>query len=82
MSGSNISNQNGVYGTKGVAASANVPGARCKAVSWIDSSNNLWLFGGWGYAATGYNGMPISFLKIKIYSVLYSSKVGDTYLLK
>jgi N-acetylneuraminic acid mutarotase len=49
VSGSNTFDQNGVYGTKGVAASGNMPGARYASVSWIDSSNNLWLFGGYGY---------------------------------
>lgn len=52
ISGSNIGHQNGTYGTKGLAASGNVPGARSGAVSWMDSSDNLWLFGGVGYDAT------------------------------
>jgi N-acetylneuraminic acid mutarotase len=39
----------GVYGTLGVPAAANVPGAREEAMGWADSSGNLWLFGGWGY---------------------------------
>ena len=39
----------GVYGTRGTAAVTNVPGSREGAVSWIDASGNLWLFGGYGY---------------------------------
>lgn len=39
----------GVYGTLGVPASGNVPGARQSAMGWADSSGNIWLFGGWGY---------------------------------
>jgi N-acetylneuraminic acid mutarotase len=39
----------GVYGTLGVPAAGNVPGAREDAMGWADSSGNLWLFGGWGY---------------------------------
>ncbi len=39
----------GVYGTKGVAAQENVPGARRDASAWRDGQGNLWLFGGWGY---------------------------------
>ena len=35
----------GVYGTLGVPAAANVPGARQEAMGWADSSGNLWLFG-------------------------------------
>jgi hypothetical protein len=53
MSGSDVINQNGVYGTKGTPDSANVPGARYGAVSWTDSSGNLWLLGGYGYPASG-----------------------------
>jgi len=43
----------GVYGTKGVPASANTPGARYKACSWTDASGNLWLFGGLGFPESG-----------------------------
>lgn len=53
VSGSNIINQSGIYGNKGVAASANVPGARYAAVSWIDHRNYLWLFGGHGFDSAG-----------------------------
>ena len=52
VSGSNNVDPNltvpGVYGTLGIAAVGNVPGARQYAVSWIDSSGSLWLFGGIG----------------------------------
>ena len=54
VSGSNTINQFGSYGTKGVAAAGNVPGARTpSSISWTDSSGNLWLFGGWGYDSAG-----------------------------
>ena len=46
MSGDNMTNQAGIYGNKGTANSANVPGARDSSISWTDSSGNLWLFGG------------------------------------
>jgi N-acetylneuraminic acid mutarotase len=49
LTGSNTyinSGSNGVYGTQGVAAAGNTPGARFKSATWIDSSGNLWLFGG------------------------------------
>ena len=46
ISGSNLRNRAGTYGTKGVPAAANVPGARDDSISWTDSSDNLWLFGG------------------------------------
>lgn len=53
VSGSSTVNAPGVYGTMGTAASGNVPGARMNAVSWTDTSGNLWLFGGLGYDSTG-----------------------------
>ena len=46
MSGSNNLNQSGVYGSKGVAAATNHPGARSIYSSWKDADGNLWLFGG------------------------------------
>jgi len=56
VSGSNLSLQAGVYGTKGVASPANAPGGRAASVSWIDSSGNLWLFGGDGFDSAGTQG--------------------------
>lgn len=47
VSGANTANEPGSYGTQGVPATANVPGARMGANSWIDNSGNLWLFGGY-----------------------------------
>jgi N-acetylneuraminic acid mutarotase len=60
MSGSNTTtasvSPSGVYGTQGIAAPGNVPGARYNASSWIDSTGNLWLFGGFGWDSTGTPG--------------------------
>jgi N-acetylneuraminic acid mutarotase len=53
MSGSNLPDQNGVYGTSGVAAASNTPGARVLAVTWADAAGDLWLFGGDGYDSGG-----------------------------
>ncbi|NHI94388.1 MAG: hypothetical protein EAX96_17985, partial [Candidatus Lokiarchaeota archaeon] len=49
MSGNYTMDNNGVYGTKGVAAAVNVPGARYASASWTDANGNFWLFGGHGY---------------------------------
>jgi len=46
VNGSNVCCQSGVYGTLGTPALTNIPGARYRASSWIDSSGNFWLFGG------------------------------------
>jgi N-acetylneuraminic acid mutarotase len=56
ISGSSTVGQAGTYGSKGVAAAANTPGARSRAVSWTDNSGNLWLFGGFGYDFPGAEG--------------------------
>lgn len=53
MSGSESCRQAGVYGTKGIAAPANVPGARFVAMSWSDAAGKLWIFGGIGIKSTG-----------------------------
>jgi N-acetylneuraminic acid mutarotase len=52
-SGSNTRSSPGVYGARGSASVSNAPGARHFGNSWIDSSGNLWLFGGVGFAGTG-----------------------------
>jgi len=53
ISGSDVVNQSGTYGTKGTANAANVPGARYRLASWTDTSGNLWFFGGRGYDSMG-----------------------------
>ena len=46
ISGENLPGASGSYGTVGVPASTNVPGARAGAAGWKDGDGNLWLFGG------------------------------------
>jgi N-acetylneuraminic acid mutarotase len=46
----------GTYGSIGVAAAGNVPGARASASARTDASGNLWLFGGTGFDAQGNDG--------------------------
>ncbi|HVI09473.1 MAG TPA: hypothetical protein VND65_14385, partial [Candidatus Binatia bacterium] len=61
VAGTPTANQNGSYGTQGTAATActgsnapcNGPGGRQAAVLWTDSSNNVWLFGGFGLDSAG-----------------------------
>jgi hypothetical protein len=56
VSGANTVKAKGVYGTQGMAAAGNVPGARSGSVSWIDSAGDLWLFGGSGFDSAGILG--------------------------
>ena len=53
VSGSNLVNPAGVYGTQGTAAATNVPGGRQASMSWIDNSGNFWLFGGFNLSGSG-----------------------------
>jgi N-acetylneuraminic acid mutarotase len=45
--------QPGTYGTLGVAAASNLPGGRSAAAYWTDSNGYLWMFGGFGFDASG-----------------------------
>lgn len=71
ISGSSLRDRTGNYGEKGVADKDNIPGSRRCAVSWIDSANNLYFFGGLGYATSSSIGKPfivlflINFRKFK-----------------
>lgn len=56
MGGSRTLDTKGVYGTHGVAAAGNGPGARDSAATWVDGRGRLWLFGGWGYDSAGNSG--------------------------
>ena len=49
--GSKKTGQAGIYGTVKVTSSTNMPGARYGSVTWIDSSGNLWMFGGTGVSS-------------------------------
>ena len=60
MGGSNTFSYNtpmpGIYGTMGQPSPSNMPGPRWDAATWADSAGNLWLYGGVGYGASGYEG--------------------------
>jgi N-acetylneuraminic acid mutarotase len=48
--------QTGVYGTLGTPSTANIPGGRDSAASWIDKNGHLWLYGGEGFDGQGIYG--------------------------
>lgn len=56
MGGANTADQPGAYGTQGVAAANNSPGARLWACSWTDRQGNFWLFGGYGFGSPAKEG--------------------------
>ena len=49
IAGSSSTAADGTYGTHGIPAGNNTPGAREQAVGWLDRSGNFWLFGGFGF---------------------------------
>jgi N-acetylneuraminic acid mutarotase len=54
VDGSATTEVGGVYGSKGVEAAGNLPGARWGAVSWQDAGDGyIWVFGGYGVDANG-----------------------------
>lgn len=58
MHGPSIFAGSGIYGTKGIPAPTNTPGARSwGGVTWVDNMGDLWLFGGAGYDALGNLGV-------------------------
>jgi N-acetylneuraminic acid mutarotase len=46
VKGDNVPYGASVYGTKGVAASANKPGGRYLSAWWVDNAANFWIMGG------------------------------------
>ncbi len=57
VSGDNVVNTPGVYGTLGTGTTSTKPGARTASISFRDPNNGtLWLFGGYGYGNTAQPG--------------------------
>ncbi len=53
MKGTDVVDQIGTYGTVLTPATANTPGGRIGSATWMDTSGNLWLFGGLGRDSLG-----------------------------
>jgi hypothetical protein len=53
MGGSTTVNALGVYGTKGVPSTSNIPGAREFMTTWVDDLGFFFLFGGYGFDSAG-----------------------------
>lgn len=56
LRGFNTVNQNGNYGTQGVASLSNDPGARFGSAAFSDAAGNFWMFGGRGFPSAGFGG--------------------------
>ncbi len=77
VSGSNTVNPNRNYGILNTPASTNVPGARDSAVSWIDSTGNLWLFGGEGNDSVGTIGYLNDLWEYSVSTNMWTWKGGS-----
>ncbi len=62
VAGDSTINNTGVYGS---STSPNKPGSRDSSISWIDSSEGLWFFGGFGYDGAGHVGFLNDLWKYK-----------------
>ncbi|MHB1939103.1 MAG: Kelch repeat-containing protein [Acidobacteriaceae bacterium] len=69
--------QPGVYGTQGTAAATNAPGGRSGSGTWIDSTGNLWVFGGQGQDSTGTNGFLNDFWEFYTSTVQWKWVAGS-----
>ncbi len=67
-----------VYGTMGVPDIANKPGFRESAATWSDNEGNLWMFGGWGYGASGSFGVLNDLWKYNISSNAWTWMKGSS----
>lgn len=56
VKGTALTNQLGIYGTQSASTSTNIPGARTTHAGWIDASDDLYIFGGYGQAGAGAAG--------------------------
>ncbi|MDQ5920054.1 MAG: hypothetical protein QG673_110 [Pseudomonadota bacterium] len=56
VGGTNLVNQSGFYGAKGIGSTTNMPGSRIGAVSVVESSGQVLLLGGSGFATNGSAG--------------------------
>ncbi len=52
VAGPDTRHQPGRYGIRGVPDAANCPGGRASSATWMDSTGNLWIYGGWIYGGT------------------------------
>jgi N-acetylneuraminic acid mutarotase len=55
MKGTNLIDKYGVYGTKNISATTNLPGGRLNPLSWTNHKGDFYLMAGFGYATKGIN---------------------------
>jgi hypothetical protein len=78
IGGSNVTNDNGVYGYKGVEDSSNHPGCRTTVASWM-SNDYVYIFGGWGRSWSGATGYLNDLWRYNISTDLWAWMSGENY---
>ena len=78
MKGNNTPGVSGVYGSQGIAAATNQPGARRLGMSWKDKSGNFWLYGGHGFASPTFWGYLSDLWKFNPLTGQWTWVKGDT----
>jgi len=80
VGGSSAANTKGTYGMKGMAAAANVPGARVLGTAEMDASGAVWLFGGFGVDSAGNRGYLNDLWKYSggLWTWVFGNEVGDS----
>ena len=77
ISGSNIGNQNGEYGTQGIANINNIPDSKYYCTSWLSNDEDLYLFGGHGTDYANFNGYYNDLWKYNITTGLWTWVSGS-----
>jgi N-acetylneuraminic acid mutarotase len=72
----------GIYGTLGASSSVTKPGGRYRSISWADGSGNLWLYGGFGVAASGSQSRLNDLWKYNIATNMWTWMKGDSVINK
>jgi hypothetical protein len=67
----------GIYETHEQSSTSQYPGSRQSAVTWIDGEDNLWLFGGLGYASNSTGGHLNDLWKYNTSSKTWTWMSGD-----
>ncbi len=81
VTGDTSANLRGVYGTQGIPSPSNTPGSKNETCSaWIDSLNNLWLFGGQGFGDNGGVGILNDLWKYDISTNEWTWMKGSAYI--
>ena len=78
VGGSGTGSQAGNYGSRGITASSNWPGARGLSITWTDSVGNVYMFGGYGYDSAGNVGYLNDVWHFDVLSGLWTWLGGST----